>query len=56
MNLGDNSTLQITVKKLDGHNFLDWSQAAKLYLNSKGKMECILRTIKEPDSSNPKFD
>jgi len=35
---GENPTLQITTVKLDGLNYLAWSQSALLSIKSRGKM------------------
>jgi hypothetical protein len=35
---GENPTLQITTVKLDGLNYLSWSQSALLSIKSRGKM------------------
>ncbi|RVW45040.1 hypothetical protein CK203_067511 [Vitis vinifera] len=43
----DNLTLQITTEKLNGHNCLEWSQLAKLFLKSRGKMGYLCGTIEE---------
>lgn len=34
----DNPSLQITTHKLNGQNFLQWSQSVKLYVKGKGKI------------------
>ena len=52
----DNPTLQITTKKLNDHKFLEWSQSAKLFLLSRGKMEYLRGTTIEPKTSDPNFE
>ena len=52
----DNLTLQITTEKLNGHNCLEWSQLAKLFLKSRGKMGYLCGTIEVPKLSDPSFE
>ena len=52
----DNPTLQITTQKLNDHNFLEWSQSAKLFLLSWGKMGYLRGTITKPETSDRNFE
>lgn len=52
----DNPTLQITTQKLNYNNFLEWSQAAKLFLCSQGKMGNLCKTVKEPKTLDHNFE
>ena len=49
----DSPTLQITTQKLNGQNFLQWSQSAKLFIKSTGKMGYITGVKSEPNSNDP---
>ena len=44
----DNPSLQITIEKLNGYNFLEWSLFVKLFLKSQHKMGYVGGTVKEP--------
>jgi hypothetical protein len=44
----ENPTLQITTVKLDGPNYLAWSQFALLSIKSRGKMGYLNGKIQEP--------
>jgi hypothetical protein len=46
--LGENPTLQITTVKLDGLNYLAWSQLTLLSIKSIGKMGYLNGRIQEP--------
>jgi hypothetical protein len=54
--LGENPTLQITTVKLDGLNYLAWSQFALLSIKSRGKMGYLNDRIKEPQPDDPTND
>jgi hypothetical protein len=50
---GENQTLQITTAKLDGFNYLSWSQSALLYVKSKGQIGYLNGKIQEPKPDDP---
>jgi len=54
--LSENLTLQITTVKLDGLNYLAWSQSALLSIKSRGKMEDLNDRIQEPKPNDPTYD
>lgn len=35
------SSLQITIHKLNGKNYLEWSQSVRLVIDGKGKLGCL---------------
>ncbi|KAJ9693937.1 hypothetical protein PVL29_009763 [Vitis rotundifolia] len=37
----DNNSLQITAHKLNGKNYLQWSQSVKIIIYNKGKFEYL---------------
>jgi hypothetical protein len=49
-------TLQITTVKLDGLNYLAWSQSALLSIKSRGKMRYLNDRIQEPQPNDPASD
>jgi hypothetical protein len=49
----ENPTLQITTVKLDGLNYLAWSQSTLLSIKSRGKMGYLNGKIQEPKPNNP---
>jgi hypothetical protein len=53
---GKNPTLQITTVKLDGLNYLAWSQSALFSIKSRGKMGYLNGRIQEPKPNDPNYD
>lgn len=49
---GDNPNAQITTIKLDGTNYLEWSQFAKMCIGRRGKIWYINGHVKEPSVPN----
>lgn len=49
---GDNLGAQITTVKLDGMNYLEWFQTAKMYISGWNKLGYISDRVLEPDASN----
>lgn len=49
---GDNPSVLITTVKLDGTNYLEWSQLAKMYIGGQGKLAYINGRVVEPLSSD----
>ncbi|RVW83230.1 hypothetical protein CK203_039628 [Vitis vinifera] len=50
-----NPTLQITIHKLNGRNFLQWSQSVKLFIRGKGKLGYLTSANKAPNPKNPAY-
>lgn len=48
----DNSSLQLTVEKLNGKNYKKWVQFMKLVVNDKGRMGCVIEKITKLGSDN----
>ncbi|KAJ9541315.1 hypothetical protein OSB04_027821 [Centaurea solstitialis] len=51
----DNSSLQITLHKLNGKNFLQWSQSVSLFLRGKGRIGYVTSKIPVPATTDPKY-
>ncbi|KAH9657194.1 retrovirus-related pol polyprotein from transposon RE1 [Citrus sinensis] len=51
----DSPSLQITTHKLNGQNFLQWSQSVKMFIRGKWKIGYLTGSIKEPTEDDPKF-
>lgn len=49
---GDNPGAQITTIKLDGTNYLEWSQSAKMYIGGRSKLGYINGRVLEPADSD----
>ena len=49
-----NPTLQITTSKLNGNDFMEWSQSRSIFLKSKKKTKYILGTSLQPLVNEPK--
>lgn len=49
------SNAMITTVKLDGTNYLSWSQSALLYISDKGKEEYILEDLTIPSTMYTKY-
>ncbi|RVW57281.1 hypothetical protein CK203_111284 [Vitis vinifera] len=56
-NLGgnDSSPILITGHKLNGHNYLQWSQSVLLFICGKGKDEYLLEKAVMPETTEPGF-
>nr|CAD1826176.1 unnamed protein product [Ananas comosus var. bracteatus] len=52
----ENPCLQITPFKLNGNNFLPWSQSATLFLSGKFKLGYVNGKIQEPPIDETKYD
>ena len=53
--IGDNPSLYITTHKLNGLNFLRWSQSVKLFIRGKRKLRYLTSTTKAPKEDDPCF-
>ncbi|KZV34264.1 hypothetical protein F511_39919 [Dorcoceras hygrometricum] len=51
----ESSTIQLTVHKLNGKNYLVWTQAIKLVIDGKGRLGCLTGEIAEPAKDDPKW-
>ena len=51
-----NPTLQITTSKLNGNNFMEWSQSAQIFVKYKSKMKYILGTSPQSSGDGPKYE
>jgi len=51
----ENPSLQITLHKLNGRNFLQWSQSVTLFLRGKGRLGYITGETKAPDVLDPGY-
>ncbi|XP_024022355.1 uncharacterized protein LOC112091879 [Morus notabilis] len=49
------NSLQITVHKLNGKNYLEWSQFVRLVIDNKGKYGHLNGEEKPPATSDPKY-
>lgn len=48
-NASENHPIQITTIRLNGDNFLRWSQSVRMYLRGRGKIGYITGDSKQPD-------
>lgn len=53
--VGDVSPLSITCHKLNGRNFLPWSQSVLICICGHDKEDLLTGTVARPDSSDAKF-
>ena len=51
----DKPLLQIIVHKLNGKNFLQWSQSVKLFIQGKGNIGFLTGANKAPKEDDPTF-
>ena len=51
----ENSTLPITGHKLNGNNYLQWSQSVMMFICGKGKDDYITGAIQPPREDDPKY-
>lgn len=49
------NSLQITIHKLNGQNFLQWSQSVKMYLRGRGRLGYLTGAIPTPDVADPSY-
>nr|XP_024926670.2 uncharacterized protein LOC112490678 [Ziziphus jujuba var. spinosa] len=54
-NLPKNHPFQITTIRLNGDNFLRWSQSVRMYIRGRGKIGYITRDTKKPDVNDPTY-
>ena len=54
-NVSLGSTLQITFHKLNGNNYLEWSQSVKLAVDGRGKLGYLTGEVTKPASDDPTF-
>lgn len=47
--------MQITVHRLNGRNFLEWSQSIKLAIDGRGKLGYSTGETKQPADDDPGF-
>ncbi|XP_024024721.1 uncharacterized protein LOC112092526 [Morus notabilis] len=48
-------SLQITIQKLNGKNYLEWSQFVRLVIDGKGKLGHLNGEVKPPATNDPKY-
>ena len=53
--LASGSSLQITIHKLNGKNYLEWSQSVKLAIDGRGKLGYLTGEVKKPEATDPSF-
>ncbi|XP_073152035.1 uncharacterized protein [Henckelia pumila] len=51
----DNSSLQISAHKLNGHNYLQWAQSVKIVICDRGKMGYLTGELESPKKSDPSY-
>ncbi|KAL5548964.1 hypothetical protein UlMin_004195 [Ulmus minor] len=54
-NITENSSPLIINHKLNGHNFLQWSQSVFMYICGRGKDEYLIGEVLIPAATNPKY-
>ena len=47
--------LPITDHKLNGHNYLPWSQSVMMFVCGKGKDDYLIGVVMSPNKEEPKF-
>ena len=51
----ESSLLNITSHKLNGHNYLQWSQSVMMFICGKGKDDYLTGEVTIPEREDPKF-
>ena len=51
----DNPHLQITTIKLNGANYVRWSQSVRMYIRGRSKIGYITGTATKPEETDPAF-
>ena len=54
-NTSENHPIQITTIRLNGDNFLRWSQSVRMYLRGRGKIGYITGESKQPDVNDKTY-
>ncbi|KAL9420097.1 hypothetical protein AB3S75_037804 [Citrus x aurantiifolia] len=54
VSLSENS-LQITIHKLNGKNYFEWSQSVRLVIDGKGKLGYLNGEVTPPTTNDPKY-
>lgn len=49
----DNSSIQLTIEKINGKNYYEWTQSIQLVIKGKGKLGYLNSKTEEPASSQP---
>lgn len=56
VDVSSGSSLPITFYKLNGKNYLEWSQSVKLAIDGCGKLGCLTGEITKPAATDPGFN
>ena len=51
----DSHSIQITTIRLNGENFLRWSQSVRMYIRGRGKMGYLTGEKKAPEEDDPDY-
>ena len=51
----ESHSVQITIIRLNGDNFLRWSQSVRMYIRGRGKMGYLTRETKAPVVDDPAY-
>ena len=51
----DNGSIQITTHKLEGKNYLEWAQSAKIVICGRGKLGYITGDLPAPSLDDPSY-
>ncbi|KZV26926.1 hypothetical protein F511_41261 [Dorcoceras hygrometricum] len=51
----ENSSVNITIHKLNGKNFLEWAQSIKLIIEGRGRLGYLTGDTREPEKGDPKW-
>ena len=49
----DNSSVQLTIEKLNGKNFREWAQSMKLFIDGKRRLGYLTGEVKKPEDTDP---
>jgi len=55
MGVADNNIFTITGHKLNGQNYLQWSQSIMMFICGKGKDDYLTGVTSQPEEADPKF-
>lgn len=55
INHSESHSVQITTIRLNGVNFLRWSQSVRMYVRGRGKMGCLTGDTKAPKTNDPNY-
>ena len=55
LSIVSSNSLELTVNKLNGKNYLEWAQTVELIIDEKGKLGHLIGEVKKPTNNDPRL-